>query len=561
VVSPADSLIRFSQRPTWTAAVTFGLLSLLPSLVAIVLAIVTRRVILSLGLAVFVGAVLLAWKMPPGAVQDLTAWNLNEWGGSSRALGILAFQMWGSISDGDHVSVLKFSLLLGAMIGVLEASRSMRLLIRDLSARVRGRRGGQTLVAGLGLGIFFDDDANTLLLGGTMRKACDGWRISRAKLAYLVDSTAAPVAGLALVSTWVATEISLIGDGLPEDSSVSAFQLFVQSIVYRFYPIFALTLVFLIARTGRDWGPMLRAEREVQAAPAVDTTDTASTETLAASRRWHWLAAILPIVICVAGVGIVLVQTGSAAVAQSDAVFTSPLQRWGAILGEASSYRALIVGGLWGWLSALLIGWIANASWATLRELAKGSLRGAWQIMPAMFVLWFAWALSTMTKSDYLDTGGYLGEILTASLPAWSLPTVVFLVASLVAFSTGTSWGTMALLTPLAVQLSLSMSGGEALSDLVLATTGSVLAGAILGDHCSPISDTTVLSSRACGCDHVLHVRTQLPYALLAGTIAVLCGTLPAAWGVSPWISIVVGGVLLWGIVRACGRVAEAPAR
>jgi Na+/H+ antiporter NhaC len=170
-------------------------------------------------------------------------------------------------------------------------------------------------------------------------------------------------------------------------------------------------------------------------------------------------------------------------------------------------------------------------------------------------ILWFAWALSGMTEQDKLDTGGYLASVLSDRLDQEVLPTVVFLVAGVVAFSTGTSWGTMGILTPISISLALQLDpvGGRE-GAIVLATCGSVLAGAIFGDHCSPISDTTVLSSRASGCDHVAHVRTQMPYALVVAVICVFAGTLPSAVGVSPWISLLVGTACIVVIVRLVGK-------
>lgn len=582
--------------------VSFGVWSLLPSLVAIVLAIVTRRVIASLGVSVVVGAGMLA--MTPvaslpyenvaaekavavtaaavGAAQlsTLPASSLPVDRASAvgaadllvpadqnpgwRWLNILWYEMWLSVFDASHVSVLKFSLLLGAMIGVLEASRAVRRLIAFLGQRVRGRRGGQTMVASLGLVIFFDDYANTLLLGGTMRRVCDTLRISRAKLAYLVDSTAAPVAGLALVSTWVATEISLIEKGLPEPAKSQAFGLFLESILYRFYPLFALALVFLIARTGRDFGAMREAEvnclrgetpgSEVSGQDEQGASEAAGAPTAGLA---VWAASLTPILICVAVIAAVLVATGRQAVLEDQGGIPSGLQGWGVVLGNADSYQALVWGGAAGLATAIACGFAMAPQLETLPSLLWGAVRGAWQILPAMVVLWFAWALSAMTDDGYLNTGNYLGGVLESSLPAWTLPTVVFVVSGLVAFSTGTSWGTMALLTPLAVKLSVQMAGGEIDSSLVLATTGSVLAGAIWGDHCSPISDTTVLSSRACGCDHVLHVRTQLPYAMLAGGVAIGLGTLPVALGLPWWLLLVAGVGVLSVAVRFFGQPAE----
>lgn len=536
--------------------VDFGLLSLLPSAVAIILAIVSRRVIASLGLAIVVGAGLLAAGLPLAENEASRPVVL-------RAILKLVVPLYEAVRDTAHAQVLAFTLLFGAMIGVLEASHAMQSLMQRLTRRAAGRRGGQTLVAALGLGVFFDDYANTLLLGGTMRRVCDRLRISRAKLAYLVDSTAAPVAGVAVVSTWVATEVSLIGEGLPADSAVSGFQLFLHSIVYRFYPLFALVLVVLIARTGRDFGPMRTAERRAWLGEANDGDrdgeSTVFADTVDASQGggWLWLAAVLPVLACVLTVAGVLWITGAAVVAGQDDAPAGGLRRWGEVLGNANSYLALIAGSAVGWALAIAATWITRPRRSTARRIAVGSLAGMWQLAPAMVVLWLAWTLSAMTGDEQLNTGGFLGEVLSDRLPAALLPTTVFLVSGLVAFSTGTSWGTMALLTPLAVQLALQLSGAGPLDPLVVTTTGSVLAGSIFGDHCSPISDTTVLSSRACGCDHVEHVRTQMPYALSAAAVAVALGTVPAALGVSPWISLLAGAVVLYGIVRLCGRPVE----
>jgi Na+/H+ antiporter NhaC len=176
-------------------------------------------------------------------------------------------------------------------------------------------------------------------------------------------------------------------------------------------------------------------------------------------------------------------------------------------------------------------------------------------MMPALVILWFAWALSGMTDTEKLDTGGYLSSVLSDRLDLHLLPTAVFLLAGVIAFSTGTSWGTMGILTPLSIALALRMEGtGQPDSTIVLATCGSVLAGAIFGDHCSPISDTTVLSSQASGCHHVAHVRTQMPYALVVAVVCVFAGTLPAAFGVSPWISLFGGTIFLTALMRLIGK-------
>ncbi len=512
-----------------------GFLSLVPPLIAIVLAIATKRVILPLAFAVLCGAVILSQDS-----QTVGAWAVGSLGGFKDAI-------WNAVTSFDHLRALAFSLLLGAMVGVLEAGGGMHALVNFLSRNIRSRRGGQTLIASLGLTIFFDDYANTLLVGGTMRTTADRFGISRAKLAYLVDSTSAPVAGLSPISTWVVTEITYVAAGLAAiamTSDVSAFAVFIASIPFRFYPILALVMVFTIAASDRDFGPM----RHVAPQPPED--DAASPGAFDGNLRpvMSW-AAIIPVAGCVSAVILSLVINGWASARDGQ---HGLLRLAGEILHHGDSYAALIHGGLIGWILAVLAHrLIGGTSWA---RLAIGSLRGVLQMLPAMAVLWFAWALSDQTQSDQLDTGGYLASLLTERVTPALLPTAVFIVAAGVAFSTGTSWGTMAILTPLSIDLSLRIGDGDPFGATSIATLGSVLAGAIFGDHCSPISDTTVLSSRASGCDHVTHVRTQMPYALLVGVICIVFGTIPAAMGVSPYLCIALGTLAVIASVFCIGK-------
>ncbi|MGI9472223.1 MAG: Na+/H+ antiporter NhaC family protein, partial [Rubripirellula sp.] len=392
--------------------------------------------------------------------------------------------------------------------------------------------------------------------GGTMRSTADQYRMSREKLAYLVDSTAAPVAGLAVVSTWVAIEISYMAEGLKMGGIVeshAAFEMFIQSIPYRFYPWLALAMVFVISITGRDFGPMRRAE--MLANDSDRQLDVAESDWEEHESRWLWTAAVVPVVLCVLAVAVVLVYTGLQSLAESgvEDQDVSRLRWAGEVLGNGDSYVALIVGGFTGLFTALLMH-LALSS-CSLSKCLLAALAGARQMVPALVILWFAWALSAMTEPERLDTGGYLASVLSDRLDPRMLPTAVFLIAGAMAFSTGTSWGTMAIMTPLSIGLALQLDPeGGASGANVLATCGSVLAGAIFGDHCSPISDTTVLSSRASDCDHVAHVRTQMPYAVLVALICVSVGTIPAAFGLSPWASLTLGVLLIVGFVLWVGK-------
>ncbi|WP_168564541.1 Na+/H+ antiporter NhaC family protein [Crateriforma spongiae] len=524
-------------------------LSLLPPVVAIVLAIATGRVYISLTLGVLSGAALLATGQPDST--GTLVWVL-------ATIEIFVRSLWQSVTDFYHLQVLAFSLLLGAMVGVLESGGAIPALLQRIAQRVRSRRGAQLLISCSGLAIFFDDYANTLMIGGAFRSTADRYRISRARLAYLVDSTAAPVAGLALVSTWVATEISYLQEGLQQSGwpdTDRTFEIFVASVPYRFYPILAIVMVMWTSISGREYGPMVSQRPHRLPETPDDEFDVGCSG--ATNGLMVLLAAVLPVVLCVAAVLATLIQTGWPQEPFPSSM--SGLQRVGTIIGGGDSYLALVVGGGVGLVSA----WIGAAvikMWP-LRRVGQGALVGAGQMLPAMLVLWLAWALSGMTSTDQLNTSGYLSSMLSDTMDVRWLPTVTFLLAGVVAFSTGTSWGTMAILTPIVVALAIRMSGlandGDvdlAEHPIFLATFGSVLAGAIFGDHCSPISDTTVLSSRASGCDHMVHVRTQMPYAITVGVVCVLVGTLPVAVGWSPWICLSAGACLLIGWVRWLGR-------
>lgn len=532
-----------------------GLESLAPPVVAIILAIATRTVVVPLLVGVATGAVLVAYR---GDGDGLSAAKIFYDAASASVLGR------------DHVMALVFSLTLGGMVGVLERCGGMVAVIKRVSGRlhragaqgnpgddpVDGRSRAQRLIAATGLVIFFDDYANTLLVGGTMRTTADRFGISREKLAYLVDSTSAPIAGLSVISTWAAIEMSYMSDGLRSagfESDSAAFELFWRSIPYRFYPILALVMVGVVVWTGRDFGPMRQAEKKYW-----DTTSDRPVlggDGASSPRRLHW-AAIVPIVVCLASVLGALFWTGSNGERQTT-VSTSILGVM-EILGNGDPYLALVIGGGVGLITAAVLHrMLGEVGWDSV---VSGALAGAWQMMPAMIILWLAWALTDMT--DQLRTGEYLAAWLSSGLPAAALPSVVFLVAGGVAFSTGTSWGTMGLLTPLSVRLSIEMLADSSAASaamivhepLVLATSGAVLAGAIFGDHCSPISDTTVLSSRSSGCDHLAHVRTQLPYALLVALVSIVVGAIPASFGCSPWICLAAGVVLIVTTTRVFGR-------
>lgn len=548
--------------------------SLLPPVVTIVMAIVTRRILLSLLVGLFAGAWLMnGWAHPFYAVADL-----------------LEVHIWKTIVDEDKLRVCAFTLLMGAMIGVISRSGGMRGLVELVSPWANTPRRGQLATWFLGLLVFFDDYANTMLLGNTLRPLCDRLRISREKLAYLVDSTAAPVAGLAIVSTWVASEISYIDDGLKGlsgTSTLDATQLFLASIPYRFYVLFALVFVPLLALMNRDFGPMLKAERrrrqEGSNLPDGSRSTSGSTEVEASDDTpGRWYNAVVPILVTLAVVFWLLYSTGMAKCIE-DSNLKPNLQD---IIGGSDSYIGLLYGSLAGLITAALL--VSSQRLLNGRQITAAAGSGAKLVLPALAILMLASVLSNMTRSpasetndrfeskaQRLYTGDYLSRLLTgnsespattgqsARLPLWLLPTIVFVLSALIAFATGTSWGTMGILMPMVIPLfgALCVAAGRSVGaddPLFLGTIGGVLAGSIFGDHCSPISDTTVLSSQSSGCDHMAHVWTQLPYAMLVGVIAILCGTLPLGLGVSIWVLLPLGVIAMASALFLLGKPVDA---
>ena len=502
----------------WDGAVT-----LLAPVVAIGMALATRRVLWSLAS----GALVAGWVAAQGDVAD----------GLGRVVGYV----WEAVSSADNLTIATFTVVVAAMVAVMGASGATRLLIAGVERVARGPRGAMVASWLAGFVVFFDDYANCMVVGRSMGPVCDRYGVSRAKLAYIVDSTAAPVASLTLVSTWVGYEVGLLDQALATvGREGQGFELFLTALPYRFYGIFALILVGIIAISGRDFGPMLHAERAARSqAMASD-----SPEVVPWRRVFGAAGPVLALVVVTFGL---MVQTGL----QAEGMV------WGetplfVILGEADVYNAMLAGSVVGWLLAVLQGFGART--LTGAAIASSTWEGLHTVGEALAVLFLAWSLGNAVGDT--SAQAYLAAQLSGSFPAWLLPTVVFVLAGITAFSTGTSFGTMSILVPLAVPLAVELGGDS--TAILSGTTAAVLAGACLGDHASPISDTTVLSAAGAQVDLVTHVRTQLPYALLAGSVAIVLGYLPSALGLHVAVCIALGVAALLAAVYTWGTVAEA---
>jgi len=539
---------------TFTARAIPAWLSIVPPLVAILLALLFKEVLLALFLGILGGAFLLAHFDPAAAFARTIDTFVRD-----------------ALADADHASILIFSSLLGGMVGVITKSGGTLGIVTWLARYATDGRRGQIATWLMGIFIFFDDYANTLIVGSTMRPVTDRLRISREKLAYLVDSTAAPVVCIAPISTWVGYEVGLIDQAIERVSfageAPSAYEIFIFSIPYSFYPIFALVLGLTIAVTRRDRGPMLRAERRARETGRVVAEgdvplsdfggdDVAPVEGSPLRAR----NALIPILTVIGMTVLGLYVTGSAENAREDFPGTFAYLRQ--VFSDADPYAAL----LWASLSGALvaIGLTVLQPKLGIRDTMTALSAGFKSMLLALVVLVLAWALGSVCES--LHTADFLVSITEGVLsPVW-IPALVFLIAAAVAFATGTSWATMAILMPLVIPMvvELSASSGapiDALDPILLGAVAAVLAGAVWGDHCSPISDTTILSSMASGCDHVAHVRTQAPYALVAGAVGVIVGNLGTALGLPVWLALPIGAaVVVLAVLRLGTRVEEPPA-
>ncbi|RME25347.1 MAG: Na+/H+ antiporter NhaC family protein [Deltaproteobacteria bacterium] len=510
--------------------------SLIPPLLAIGLSIWLREVVLSLFIGVFAGALLMAGGNPVSAfVHSVDHYVL------------------GALADGDHAAVIIFSMMLGGMVGVISRAGGARGLAEAVTRFASNRRRGQLSTWALGLFVFFDDFANTLLVGPTMRPITDRLRISREKLAFIVDATAAPVASIAVISSWIGMELGYIAEqyralGIEQD----AYWVFLRTIPHRFYPLLMLWFGLLIALTRRDFGPMLKAERRAflkgklladGARPAASIGEEYSGKEASGGISM----ALVPIATVLVVIVLGLWLDGIAKVRAKGLEAT--LRN---VLSSADSYRALLWASLAGCVCA--VGLARMKGILKLRDGMEAWLGGTKSMVLAMVILVLAWSLGQACRE--LKTADFIVSSIGDWLPPSLLPALVFLVAAGVSFATGTSWGTMGILFPLVVPLAHGLAPGD--DNIMLGTISSILAGSVFGDHCSPISDTTIMSSMASSCDHIDHVKTQLPYALVVAIVGTLLGDLACGLGLwNAWVGLLLSAAVLAAVVWFAGRPVE----
>ena len=516
-----------------------GWLTLMPPLVAIVLAFLTRQVLVALFCGVWVGACLSYSTNPLRSFL----YSIDNY-------------IVGALADTDHAVVILFSFGLAGTIGVITHIGGIRGIVEVVSRWAKGPRSGQVATWFLGLFIFFDDYANSLIIGNTMRPFTDKVRVSREKLAFIVDSTAAPVATIGIISTWTAFQIGLVSQEEElSDKIGDPYMFFLESIPYSFYSILTLFLVLICGLMLRDFGPMRKAEERCRstgkvlrdgARPLFDDTmgQLGSSDDL----KPRWINAVLPIFCVIAFTLIGLYTTGlealkeAAAGGELEAAAAVSNGNIGDIIRKGDSFSAL----LWGTMGASMVAILmALGQRFSLDETISAWISGARSIILALITLLLAWSIGAVCKD--IHTGAYVASISSGVLTPEILPLVAFISSAVIAVATGTSYGTMGLMVPIFLgQLIFPLAETAGLDDetsrhLALALLAAILGGSVFGDHCSPISDTTVLSSMASGSDHIDHVKTQLPYAMLSAGVCVPVYLLIGYAGLSPWLGIAAG--------------------
>lgn len=519
--------------------------SLVPPLVAIGLAIITRKAILSLFLGIWAGALLFTDSILGGAFGLVQTF---EWIATAVVL---------EEQDIFHMQIIIFTLLLGsgvAMIWRLGGS----IAIRNWAVGVIDSQRKAGLMAwGLGVGFFFDDYANTAIVGSTMRDISDNLRVSREKLSYLVDSTAAPVATLG-ISSWVVFQISMIEQGyeatdIPAEEVPSGFDVFLQSWPFNMYSILAILMVLIVVLSRRDFGEMLLAERRAATTGKVNRDDARPMQDVEGDLgepnvdNPRVLSFIVPIIVLLVGVLAVMLWTGEFSLGAfvDDLVSLNILSEDFELLqtaGNADFTLALILGSFAMVVSTFVIGYAYDI--LSLGESVDTVIDGFGIMLTAVTILVLAWSLGEVVAA--LETGAYVSDAIEGVVSEEILPVAVFLTAAFVAFSTGTSWGTMTIMTPIAVPVAWDLAASH---ELVAVMVGMIFSGAIFGDHSSPISDTSVLSATFTGADLIDHVRTQLYYAVTVALVVVLLMLVWGYTGITPWLLLVLGAVTLVGLV------------
>ena len=531
----------------------YGMLTLLPPLVAIVLAFITKNVIVSLVIGVMSGGFLLNLN------------GINVFSALFSSFLDLVDRAVGALADPWNAGIILQVLAIGGVINLVAKMGGAKAIAESLAKKAKSPRSAQLITWVAGLFVFFDDYANSLIIGPMMRPVTDKMKISRERLAFVIDATAAPVAGIAIISTWIGLEVGLIGDGFNAIGiEANAFSVFLNTIPYRFYNILILGFIVITAVLLKDFGPMreaeLRARRgDVNLTSNKDIDEKISNEhsdlePLPGVKLNIWNA-IIPIGILIVGSLFAFYYSGYTTIMSGEdtsliQIFNSSPLSFVAIreaFSNADASVALFQSALFAGVVAIAMG--VGKKIFTVSQGLEMWVDGMKTLVITCVILICAWSLSSVIKE--LGTARYLIQLLSGSVPAFLLPSIIFVLGGVISFATGTSYGTMGILMPLTIPLAHSISPEMS---YIIVCISAVLTGSIFGDHCSPISDTTILSSMGAGCNHIDHVRTQMPYALFVGSIAILFGYIPAGFGLPIYLIMPLAFVAMFIGIQILGK-------
>lgn len=572
-----DGSTRIREIPLWT--------SILPPLIAIFLALIFKEVVVSLFMGIFTGAFLIGGMR----IESVYYFLLS-------VVEPVSIYIVNALTDSGHMAVIIFSLLIGGMVAIISKNGGMAGVVLSLSRYATNRKSSQFITWLLGVAIFFDDYANILIVGNTMRNVTDRFRISREKLAYIVDSTAAPVSAIAFITTWIGAELGYIDSGMETVSSgpladLTPYAIFISSLKYSFYPILTLIFILILIRSGKDFGPMRKAEQRAMetgqtssaSSPEEDEPNMENLDPVPGAKL-KWYNAVIPVLTVIGMTIFGLFDTGMSSlfgeITESGfPVINSYSSIWsnmgqllptgesgffmklGKLIGGADSYTAL----LWASFSGLTVAILLTIGGRIIKlfDTMHYMTTGFKTMMPALIILTLAWALAATTQE--LHTADYITSLLAESVSPYLMPAIVFILAAFIAFSTGSSWSTMAILYPIAIPTTWAVCMANDIdpdvgSEILLNVIATVLAASVLGDHCSPISDTTILSSLASDCNHIDHVRTQLPYALTVGSICLIAGFVSTRMGGGWLVSmglVGAGTLVLYLVISRFGKKSD----
>lgn len=554
------ALIFFIPAPVYAEEIetslagSIGWMTLIPPIIAIILAFITKNVILSLFVGIFSGTILMQFYYGTNILLAFI-YGFTD----------IVDYILGSLADPWNAGIILQVMTIGGLIALVTSMGGAQAVAESLAKRAKGPVSAQLITWALGILIFFDDYANALIVGPIMRPVTDKMKISRERLAFVIDATAAPIAGIALVSTWIGYEVGLINDAYQSiGQNVNAYGIFLQTIPYRFYNILMLLFVVVTSVTLREFGPMKKAQERARdtgmliAENSEVEADEEKQEVLNEKKATIWNA-LIPIGSLIVFSFVGFYMNGRSAILTGDntllaqEIVNSPLsfvtirETFGASDASVVLFQAALISSI----IALIMGVSQD-----LFTFSKGIdiwIKGMKTLMITGVVLLLAWSLSTVMNE--LGTADYLVSLLGDAMPPVLLPTIIFILGAIISFSTGTSYGTMGILMPLAIPLASALDPGN--SEFVIMSAGAVLTGAIFGDHSSPISDTTILSSMGAGSNLIDHVKTQLPYALAVGIISIVFGYLPSAMGLNIWIILPITFIAIIGMVFLLGKKVE----